>query len=236
MEDSQFDAVTRSFALPSRRRLFGTLTAALAALLGPGTPNLVSGKRKKRRKKRKRSSPVVSPPASPPGCGAGLRACPARGGCIPAAQCCTDADCAPWGTCTMATGTCDCTNPVVDKTCDGAPGVCAQCCSDDDCGGDAVCRDRACRCPEAEGACGCYGDGTNPEPVVFCGTGMTCACFVAPATPPGSDPRRCGVIELMNCAECTSPLFVCADPSEFCALCVPSSPASGGTCTHACPA
>jgi hypothetical protein len=239
MDNPRFDALTRSFAIPTRRGLFSAFGAALAALLAPGPLRVVSGKKKKRRKKRPVSPPVVSPPAAPPvsppppppGCPDGTRDCGSLG-CISNVLCCTDADCAPGGTCNATTGVCSCVGGL--KTCPGAPGFCVQCCTGDECASGAECRDRACRCPTTTptGPCGCSAATSS---LIFCGPGLSCACNLdMEHSTPGNLVMRCGVLQAGSCTGCTSAIS-CPSPSQqFCGACN-FNPSSGGTCTNLCP-
>jgi hypothetical protein len=253
MNADRFDALSRGVSISgSRRRILAiTLSSALVLPLGLGqteahnplkTCKKKSGKQKKTclKKAKAHNAQHAAETASPPpptslpptGCGTGQRSCPERGGCIPTAQCCTDADCAPVGTCDLATGTCNCNSDFL-KTCPDAPGTCALCCVDstgvDDCPGTTECREQACHCPAASGPCGCPEAVTNPP--IACGTGFDCFCYYDMSDTTFPPSAQCGSFQ--GGQFCTSATH--CDPGEFCGA-QGFDPRQGGICTTTCSA
>jgi hypothetical protein len=254
MDESHFDDLARSLALPSRRGIVTAVgTAALAALVSRAAPDLARAKRKKKKKtichngqtiKVAKSkvkghlahgdtlgpcAPVSTRPP-PTGCPSGTRECAARGFCIPLTHCCTDSDCAPGGGGACQTdGTCSCTAPW--RACGEAASVCALCCADQDCCNNdlqdctdhAVCRDRACRCPNDDCTCPEAGDTII---TLACRPGLNCFCYVDLA----ASTSRCGVASATCGVDCLSQ-NPCA-PGEFCGLC--HLQGRLGTCTTTC--
>ena len=251
MDESHFDELARSLALPSRRGIVTVVgAAAFAALLSQAAPEAALAKRKQKKKTLCHNGQTIKvakskvkahlahgdipgpcPPPSPrppAGCPQGTRECAARGGCIPRTHCCTDSDCAPGGGGTCQTdGTCACTAPWV--ACGEAASVCSLCCTDSHCfkgadsTGHATCRDRACRCPNND--CSCP-EAAEPLNRVACGTGLTCFCYVDTAT---STPR-CGTATGTCNDDCVSQNPCSA--GEFCGHCDPQN--GLGTCTTDC--
>src|SRR5688572_25395486 len=89
MDTSQFDSLTRSLTMRTRRRfslaLAGLgLAGGLGLLVGPAA---VAGKKRCKRKRKGKRCKIVDKPK----CGSGEKPC--FKSCIPEADCCTDDDC-----------------------------------------------------------------------------------------------------------------------------------------------
>jgi hypothetical protein len=157
MDQSRFDAITRTLAAPSRRSLLSIAGAgALTALLGRGDTGAGKGKKKKKKKKK----PPVQPSGCTPSCTGGrecingtctctgtLRDCGAAG-CL---ECCPNENfgyCCPSErpTCwddfgnehfkrCAANGVCQCREDQPDQCVPqaGFPGICWECCTDTAC-------------------------------------------------------------------------------------------------------
>jgi hypothetical protein len=132
MDGNRFDALTRAISFQrSRRGVLIGLTGGVLALLSPSPGHEADARRKK--KKKKKSGATAPPP--PGGCPGGQKPC--AGGCIPTAQCCTNADCPISGQ-VCGSGQCACP-AALPEICGGAclascgptsvrnPGTCACC-------------------------------------------------------------------------------------------------------------
>jgi hypothetical protein len=170
MKSQRFDDIGRTLASgSSRRRFLAVLASGLVAEM-PLSDRDAAARRKRRNKRKKRAASQ---------CATGTKPCGEQ--CIPATNCCMDADC-PTGT---------------NQTCQG--GVCACPPGQEDSGGvcgteptcteffqpctvNGDCCSNFCTFLGASFVCGCCGGQGSPcHASIECGSGLTCAGFVCRA-------------------------------------------------------
>lgn len=179
MDESRFDHVLRTLASVSGRRAALRLISAAAMALVAGN-GLASGglTGKKKRKKKKK-------------CKGNTRKCARK--CIPAANCCSDADCRG-GSCVA--GTCQCLGGM--KACNGACIPETRCCENADCDDGNPCTTQICN---TDGTC------SNPHrpDLSYCGSNNLCSGGVCAAYPGCLDP---GMICVTSSSCCGGLCFI----------------------------
>jgi hypothetical protein len=199
MDESRFDHVLRTFAAVSGRRAALRLLSAAGMALVAGN-GLASGglTRKKKRKKKKKT------------CKGDTRKCGKT--CIPAANCCSDADC-HGGSCVART--CQCLGGM--KACNGACVPETHCCENADCDDGNPCTTQICN-----------QDGTCSHPhrpdLSYCGGNNLCSGGVCAAYPGCLDPGMpcvtsnscCGGLCFVPSGQALGTCITFSDPGEPC--------------------
>jgi hypothetical protein len=216
MDESRFDQTLKAFAAASGRRtaLRALGGAAMALLAVIGLPDVGDARKKKVKNKKKKK------------CKGGTKKCGKK--CIPATDCCTDADC-DGGTC--VDGTCQCLGG--SKPCDGACIPEGGCCNASDCDDGNPCTQSVCN-----------GNGTcsfpNKPDLSYCGGNNYCSGGVCATLPDCQSVfGPCGVHAhcCSNfCGPTGQPVGICtaSNPGQPCRLptdCVNSS-CVGFVCTQ----
>ena len=246
MDAEHFDALIRSIdQCAPRRAILRVLGGGVAALLThPSGEDAEAGKKKRKKHKKPRKG---NKPGNKPGtklsCPSGAKTCGET--CIPAANCCGNADCGSGmacreGACVCHAGLLGCGTHCVSGD---------QCCFDTDCPIDYVCDDGYCSCPHADDIpCGnlccaaAFGDicaivgseaicqsGGCPTTdvctdlnIYLCGQGLTCATTI-------DNVNVCSDFGDIHCIECASDAdcVLAVGPQ---AVCIPHGPHCAGSC------
>jgi hypothetical protein len=207
MDKSRFAQSLKAFADASDRRdaLRSLSAGGMALLVALGWPESGDAKKKKRGNKKKK-------------CKGGAKKCGKR--CIPATNCCTDADCDD-GTCIA--GSCQC--PSGAKSCEGACIPEEHCCNAADCNDGNPCTEPICN-----------GNGTCSYPkrpdFTECGGGKLCSGGICATSP------NCLSFGIACVAhnQCCSNFCIPSQPTGICNASVPGQPCllqghcASGTC------